>query len=129
MAYDEHMAERIRAALKPLGDFQEKKMFGGLSFMLSGHMCCGVDDHGVMVRVGPDAYDAALKERYARPFDITGKPLSGMVFVDFDGVASKTNLSRWLRKGVSFVEGLPSKSATKKGVEPPCMASPTHSLW
>ena len=81
MAYDEELAERIRAALADRTDVIERKMFGGLTFMLRGNMCCGVEKTNLMVRVGPERYDEALAQPHARLMDFTGRPMKGMVFV------------------------------------------------
>ena len=78
MAYDEELAERIRAALGDRADVSERKMFGGLSFMLRGNMCCGVDKTNLMVRVGSEAYDEALAQPGARLMDFTGRPMKGI---------------------------------------------------
>ena len=108
MAYDEKLAARVRKALAGEADLTERKMFGGLSFMLNGNMCCGVVAGDLMVRVGPDAYGNALQQRGARPMDFTGRPMKGMVYVgpaDCEGRALKT----WLQRGVAFASSLPGK--------------------
>ena len=81
MAYDEYLAERIRKALKRRKGITEKKMFGGICLLLDGNMVGGVVNDDLMVRVGPDGYEDALKQPHARPMDFTGKPLKGMVYV------------------------------------------------
>ena len=108
MAFDERQAERLRACLKS-ENVVERKMMGGLALMVDGHMCCGLDDGGLMVRVGPDAYERALKAKGARPFDITGRPLRGMVRVDLDAVGDGKSLAAWVGKGLAFVRTLPPK--------------------
>lgn len=87
----------------------EKKMFGGLSFMVKGHMCCGVVGDELMVRVGPDGYEAALERPHARPMDFTGKPLKGFVYVAAQGFSTQSTLERWIRLALEFVETLPAK--------------------
>lgn len=87
----------------------EKKMFGGLSFMVKGHMCCGVVGDELMVRVGPDGYEAALERPHARPMDFTGKPLKGFVYVAPQGFSTQSTLERWIRLALEFVETLPAK--------------------
>ena len=94
MAYNEKLAERIRRQLSDRTDVVERKMFGGLAFMVRGHMCCGVVGDELMVRVGPAAYEAALEEKHAREMDFTGKSLRGMVYVAAPGLASAKQLSR-----------------------------------
>jgi len=110
MAYDEGLAERVRRALT--GDeVEEKKMFGGLCFLVGGHMALGVVDDDLMVRVGADAYEEALAEPHAREMDFTGKPMRGMVYVGRRGLATPEALGRWVARGVSFARSLPPKSA------------------
>ena len=82
MAYDEGLAQRLREVMADHDDIEEKKMFGGLAFMLNGNMCVGVAGEQLMVRVGAEAYADALKQAHAREMDFTGKPLKGFVFVD-----------------------------------------------
>ena len=81
-------------------------MFGGLTFMLGGKMCCGVLGDRLLVRVGPAAYEAALTEPFAAPMDFTGRPLRGMVYVDRDGLREDDELSRWVGRGVEFASSL-----------------------
>jgi TfoX/Sxy family transcriptional regulator of competence genes len=100
VAYDEELAARIRTVLRGRDDLAEKKMFGGLTFMVAGKMACGVVHDDLMGRVGPNGHDAALAEPHTRPMDFTGRPLRGMVYVDRAGVASDTELARWIDRGV-----------------------------
>lgn len=109
MAYDEALAERVRARLQTRPDFSERKMFGGLCFMLGGNMCCGVVDSELMVRVGPDAHEDALALPHARLMDFTGRPLKGMVYVGAEGIASDAGLDDWIGRGVAFAGSLPPK--------------------
>ena len=109
MAYDERVAQRVRRALTKQRGVVEKKMFGGLAFLLHGHMCCGVVGEELMVRVGADAYDAALSRPHARQMDFTGKPLRGFVYVAPAGFASAGDLRAWVAKGADFASSLPSK--------------------
>lgn len=106
MAFDEELAERVRGALTGVDGVTERKMFGGLTFMLGGKMCCGVVGERLMVRVGHDAYDDALAEPFAAPMDFTGRPLRGMVYVGGEGFREDEALSRWVGKGVEFVSSL-----------------------
>ena len=103
MAYDEDVAYRIRAALAEQGGVTEKKMFGGLAFMVNGHMCCGLAKGELMVRVGPDQYAESLAQPHAREMDFTGKPLSGMVYVEPAGFADDADLALWLERCAAFV--------------------------
>lgn len=109
MAYDERLADRVRAALKGTRGVTEKRMFGGLSFMLAGNMCCGVVDDELMVRVGPDAYDEALARPHAREMDFTGRPLKGYVYVAAAGLQQGRSLQAWVDRGVRFARTLPRK--------------------
>jgi TfoX/Sxy family transcriptional regulator of competence genes len=109
VAYDEGVAQRVREALGDQPDVTEKRMFGGLAFMLSGHMCIGVLRHDLMVRVGPGQYAECLKLPHARPMDFTGQPLTGFLFVDEKGFESDPDLGAWIRRAVEFVSGLPPK--------------------
>ncbi|MGH9917149.1 MAG: TfoX/Sxy family protein [Pyrinomonadaceae bacterium] len=109
MAYNEKLAERIRRQLSNRMDVVERKMFGGLAFMVRGHMCCGVVGDELMVRVGPAGYEATLKEKHAREMDFTGKPLRGMVYVAVPGLASAKQLGKWIERGLEFVLTLPEK--------------------
>jgi TfoX/Sxy family transcriptional regulator of competence genes len=111
MSYDEKLAERTRAVLDSRDDVIEKKMFGGLAFMVRGHMCVGIVDRELMVRIGPDAYESALAEPHARPMDFTGKPLRGMVYVAAAGLRTEAGLRAWVDRGLRFVNALPPKRA------------------
>lgn len=109
MAYDEALADRIRHLLGGQKSLGERKMFGGLAFMVNGHMAVGVNADNLMVRVGPDAHTEALKQPHARPMDFTGRPMKGFVFVDPPGYADDASLVAWVDRGVSFVTSLPPK--------------------
>src|SRR5687767_6880584 len=103
MSYDGKLATRVRKALAGRGDVVEKKMFGGLCFMVNGSMCCGLTKTGFMVRVGPVQYEGALAEPHARPMDFTGRPLKGMVYVAPEGLRTEAALARWIGRGLAFV--------------------------
>lgn len=109
MAFDEGLAERVREQLAGLQAVSEQRMFGGLCFMLSGNMCVGVVQDRLMLRVGPDAYEATLGLPHARPMDFTGKPLRGFVYVDAEGFAEDEDLAGWVERGVAFAAALPPK--------------------
>ena len=109
MAYDEKLAERVRALLAGKRSLAEKKMFGGLAFMVRGHMCCGVGKDRLMVRVGPEQYEAALKRMHAREMDFTGRPLTGFVYVLPAGIKQQASLRQWIDMGLSYVSALPKK--------------------
>jgi len=109
MAYDETLAQRVRAALADQPALDEKKMFGGLTFMLHGNMCCGIIHDDLMVRVGPDQHAAALARPHARELDFTGRSMRGMVVVDAAGLQTEQELAEWVQRGVAFASTLPAK--------------------
>ena len=109
MAYDEELAQRIRRLLASVDNIHERKMFGGLAFMLNGNMCCGVEKDNLVVRTGPDAYDDALARPHARVFDMTGRPMRGFVYVESEGLAEEKALRDWVSTGVAFAGSLPPK--------------------
>jgi TfoX/Sxy family transcriptional regulator of competence genes len=109
MAYSEELATRIRQALAPRADVDEKKMFGGLAFMLAGNMCCGVVGDMLMLRLGNEGAAEALKEPHTKPMDFTGKPLKSMVYVGPEGIAALEDLIRWVNRGANFAASLPPK--------------------
>jgi TfoX/Sxy family transcriptional regulator of competence genes len=109
MPYDQDLADRVRAVL-PAEPVIEQKMFGGLAFMLGGHMFCGVVKDALMVRLGPERSDQALDEPHVRPMDFTGRPMKGMVFVELAGLRGEA-LGKWVREAAEFARGLPAKKA------------------
>jgi TfoX/Sxy family transcriptional regulator of competence genes len=109
MAYDLGLADRIRVVLERLGDFSEQKMFGGLCFMVNGHMCCGIVKSDLMLRLTPEAATAALREPHTRPMDFTGKPMKSMIYVDAAGVDSHLSLERWVQSAERVARSLPIK--------------------
>ena len=111
MAYDERLAERIRGHFKRRKWVEEKRMFGGLCFMLNGHMCCGVEKDRLMVRVAPDRYETLLKKPHAREMDFTGKPLKGFLFVGEAGYRTVSGLASWLDEAIKCVR---SKAPKKR---------------
>jgi TfoX/Sxy family transcriptional regulator of competence genes len=114
MSYDERLASRIRALFEDREDVVEKKMFGGLCFMVSGAMCCGLTKSDFMVRVGPEKYDEALAQPHARPMDFTGRPLKGMVYVAPEGLRTRAALARWVERGVAFVDGAERRQSKRR---------------
>lgn len=109
MAFDEGVAQRLREALSAHVAITEKRMFGGLAFLLDGNMCCGVVGEELMVRVGPERYEQALQKPHARKMDFTGRPLSGFVYVAPPGFETDGDLQAWVRQSIAFVGGLPPK--------------------
>jgi len=111
MAFDEGLAERLRDIYDSAGGASEKRMFGGLAFMVDGHMSCGVVNDTLMARVGPKQYRDALGRPHAREMDFTGKPLKGFVYVAPEGIESDEALESWVRMSLEFVRSLPPKRA------------------
>ena len=109
MAYDEGLATRVREVLGDQPELVEKKMFGGLAFLLHGNMACGVRGEDLIVRVAAEAADAALEEPGTRPFDLTGRPMKGWLLVDADGHAEDDDLRRWIDRGLAYANSLPPK--------------------
>jgi TfoX/Sxy family transcriptional regulator of competence genes len=108
MAYNLRLAERIRSELNGMPSV-EKKMFGGVGFLLNGNMACGVHKDNLIVRVGPEKHTALLKKPHAKPFDLTGQPTKGWLIVELDGVKTDKQLSTWVKEGVEFALTLPPK--------------------
>jgi TfoX/Sxy family transcriptional regulator of competence genes len=111
MAYDEDLAMRVREVLPPGAAVTERQMFGGLTFLLDGHMCCGVVRDTLMARLGPDAADAALDQPHVHPMDFTGRPMKGMVFIEPEGLGGAA-LERWVSAAAEYTRTLPPKTAT-----------------
>jgi len=109
MAYDEALAARVRARLADASGVTERRMFGGLCFLVNGHMCAGIVGETLMLRVGPERYAEALARPHAREMDFTGRPLRGMVYVDPPGTAGAAALERWLGLALGFVQSQPAK--------------------
>jgi TfoX/Sxy family transcriptional regulator of competence genes len=108
MAYDEQLAARVRTLLADRTDVSERKMFGGLTFMIGGNMCCGVNRDELIVRLDPDDEDEALARPHARPMDFTGRPMRGFITIRPDGLKG-ARLNRWVQEAVARAESLPSK--------------------
>jgi len=109
MAYDEGLAQLMRDDLAETAGIAEKKMFGGIGFMLHGNMCVGVWKTSLIARLGPEQAEAALKEPNVVDFDITGRPMKGWVLVEAEGVETDEQLRGWVERSIEFVEGLPKK--------------------
>ncbi len=108
MTYNAGIADRVVKVLEGREGLTERKMFGGITFMLNGNMCCGVTNDDLMVRVGAGGLEDALDQPHARPMDFTGRPMKGFVFVDAGAVGDRV-LRRWIQRGVIFAESLPAK--------------------
>ncbi len=121
MAYDEHLAQRVREILSAddgsggaTDAIAEIRMFGGWCVTIRGHMAAGVLGDDLIVRVGPDAYEAARARPGAREFDFTGRPSRGIVVVDGSSVRTKAALARWVARGRDFAASLPPKPPRKR---------------
>jgi TfoX/Sxy family transcriptional regulator of competence genes len=110
MAYDETLAERVREVVRDMRGTTERKMFGGLAFMLRGNMFVGILEQSLMARVGPENYERALASPGAREMAFTGKPMRGYVFVDPAGVKSAADLKHWIHLCADFAATLPAKA-------------------
>ena len=108
MAYDEPLAGRIRSLLADRADVREQRMFGGLTFMVAGNMCCGVHGNELIVRLDPDQEEDALARPHARPMDLTGRRMRGFITVHADGMKGD-RLDQWVREAVARAESLPPK--------------------
>ena len=109
MPYSEALAERVRLLLQETPWYAEKRMFGGLTFMVREHMCCGVIGDELMVRVGKDLNDEALSRPHARPMDFTGKPMAGFIYGGAEGLTSDSELTEWVDLGLQFNSTMPEK--------------------
>ena len=107
MPYDEGLAERVRELLEERPDLSERKMFGGIGFMLGGNMCCGVLADELVVRLGADDAEAALGEPHVRPFDFTGRPRKGFVLVGPGATETDDGLDAWVARAEAFASSLP----------------------
>ena len=109
MAYNERIAGRIRRALAGTKNLVEKKMFGGVAFMVNGKMCLGVDKDDIMLRCEPELTDILLSKKGARPFDLTGKPMKGWLLIGAEGTSRKEDFDFWVKTAVEA-----NKKAAKK---------------
>jgi TfoX/Sxy family transcriptional regulator of competence genes len=114
VAYDDQLASRVRALLAVRDDVTERKMFGGLAFMVGGNMCCGVLDDELMIRVGSELGADALERPFTRVMDFTGMPMTGMLFVTSEGIAANDALAGWVEMALSFASSLPAKTTQPK---------------
>jgi TfoX/Sxy family transcriptional regulator of competence genes len=109
MAFDSNLAERIRKQLAQQKGLTEKKMFGGIGFLLNGNMCCGVLGAEVIIRLDPEQTDKALTNKHTRIFDFSGRPMKGWIFVGTQAVETESDLKHWLQIGLKYVKSLPTK--------------------
>ena len=109
MSYDPAAARRVRQFLSGRSDVVEKTMVGGLSFLVNGNMCCGITGTALMVRVGADGRERALREPHARPMLFAGRALSGFICIEPDGYAADDALASWVQRGLDVAFRLPAK--------------------
>jgi TfoX/Sxy family transcriptional regulator of competence genes len=110
MAYDEDLANRIRELIADEENLTERKMFGGLAFLIAGHMSVSVSGRGgLLLRIDPAETDALLAKPYAHPFDMRGRAMDGWLRIDAEGVTTKRQLQRWVARGVAHARSLPPK--------------------
>lgn len=111
MSYDAELATRIRNyfSVSNPAEIVEKEMFGGLAFLMGGHMCVGATGNRLMARVGPKQYNAALQDMHATIMDFTGKPLRGFVYVEPEALETEKGLHKWIARCEAFVKKLPPK--------------------
>lgn len=111
MPYDLELAGRIRTLLGPLPQLEEKKMFGGVGFLVNGRMFCGVHKDSLIVQVGSDHYASSLARTFCKPFDMTGRPMTGWVMVEPTGYTRDSDLGDWVKQGLDFARTLPIKES------------------
>lgn len=109
MAYNQGLADDVRAHLGPRPDLTEREMFGGIAFLLNGNMAVGVSGNELMVRVGKEAHDDAVSRPGARVFDMSSRPMKGWLLVSSEGLSNEEDLEGWISRGVAFAESLPPK--------------------
>jgi hypothetical protein len=117
MPYSQRLAARVRRLLSDRNDIAERPMFGGLTFMVGGHMCCGVNQDELIVRLKPADIDAALARPHARPMDLTGRPMRGFVTVAPDGLKGPV-LKRWVALAIANAEAMPAKDRSRTKAVP-----------
>ncbi len=113
MVYNQALAARVRPLLAEDLSVEEKKMFGGITFMVNGQMCCGVLKDDLIVKMDPALYDEALAQPGARPFDFSGRPMPGMVYVANSSLGEDETLKAWVNRGVHFVVAHPRPAKAK----------------
>jgi TfoX/Sxy family transcriptional regulator of competence genes len=109
VAYDEALADRIRELLSARREVSERKMFGGIVFMVAGNMACGVLGKDLIVRLGDEEAEKALGEEGVRPFDFTGRPMKTTVYVSPERTADDAGLAEWVEAGAGYAATLPAK--------------------
>lgn len=115
MAYNEKLADRVRDLIVPTHKItEEKKMFGGLCFMVNDKMCVGVETERLMVRLNPDLYEQVMEKEGCRPMDFTGKVMKGYVFVDIEALNTKKKLEYWIKLALDYNKVAKASKKKKK---------------
>lgn len=114
MVYDEQLAEKVRRAFQSIPRVEEKKMMGGLTFMVNGKMCIGILKDDLMVRLDPVVYDVTLKQKGCREMNFTGRPMKGFVFVSPEGTSNKKDFNYWINLALDFNNRAKSSKKNKK---------------
>lgn len=115
MAYDEFLAERIRRVFKDKGvEVEEKKMMGGICYLVDDKMCAGIIKDSLMARIGPERYDEAMKIKGCKPMDFTGRPMKGFVYVEADGIDMENDLAEWIQRCLDYNPIAKSSKKKKK---------------
>jgi TfoX/Sxy family transcriptional regulator of competence genes len=114
MAYDLHLADRVRSILERAGEFKEQKMFGGLAFMIDGHMCCGIVKRDLVLRLTPEQAAVSLGQPHTRPMDFTGKPLKSMIYVSAAGTESDQALETWVESSLKVARSRPRRTVARR---------------
>jgi TfoX/Sxy family transcriptional regulator of competence genes len=109
MAYDEQLAERVKKLIKTEKKLEQKKMFGGIAFLVNGNMCCGIHGAEVILRVDPEKYAVLLAKPQVREFDMTGKPMKGWLILKNSAAAKPAELKRWVNEALSYALTLKKK--------------------
>jgi TfoX/Sxy family transcriptional regulator of competence genes len=109
MAFDQQLAARVRAHLAKRSGVAERKMFGGITFLLQGNMCCGIHREALIARLGPEEAEKALREPHTRVFDLTGRPMKAWVLVDPQGLTTDAELAGWVDRAAAYAGSLPPK--------------------
>jgi TfoX/Sxy family transcriptional regulator of competence genes len=123
MAYDEKLAERVREVLSPAAGISERKMFGGICFLLYGNMCCGILKDELVLRLEPNRAGILLQQPHTRPMDFTGRALKGFLYVEPLGLIAQSDLEKWISIALEFARSLPKRTAKNKS-----SAKRSHSL-
>ena len=115
VAFDEDLANRVRGLLARERGLTEKRMFGGLAFLINGNMAVSASGQGgLMVRVDPSDADKLVSRAHVRPFEMRGRPIDGWLRVDVEAVRTKRQLEAWVTRGVAYARSLPSKRSTER---------------